>query len=205
MKSLTNYIKSDKSSLISLSEKLIVNKDYKKYIKYYPSTTDELRQIILDRYEEQGPGTKNKPIDFNDIYIGDMKSLNFGDTPLVGVFSGMSYEYIDVSNWDVSYVKDMSCVFSHCWKIKELDLSDWDVSNVKDMSHMFDNCVDLQKLNISNWNVSNVTDMSNMFDSCIDLHPLNIQNWNVTNVKDITDMFNGCKKDIVPKWYKNRK
>ena len=64
MKSLTNYI----------NEKLIVNKNYKPYT-YAPKSFDELRKIIEDRYDELGPGTKQDPIDFNDIDVSNLDSF----------------------------------------------------------------------------------------------------------------------------------
>ena len=56
MKTLNQYIQ----------EKLIINKDYRDNIIVVKSF-DELRKIIEDIYDKLGPGTKNNPIDFNDI------------------------------------------------------------------------------------------------------------------------------------------
>ena len=60
MKSLTNYIyennfhkseiKSDKSSFISLSEKLVINKDFKEAV-VKPKNIDELKEFINERIE----------------------------------------------------------------------------------------------------------------------------------------------------------
>ena len=41
----------------------------------------------------------------------------------------------DISNWDVSNVEDMECMFYNT-KFNG-DISNWDVSNVKDMDDMF--------------------------------------------------------------------
>ena len=56
MKPLNQYIK----------EKLIINKDYHDN-KIVVKSVDELRKIIEDRYKKLGPGTKQKPIDFNFV------------------------------------------------------------------------------------------------------------------------------------------
>lgn len=64
MKPLNKYIE----------EKLIVNKNYNTY-QYYPTTWKELRHIIEERYKELGPGTKNEPIDFNDIDVSRITTL----------------------------------------------------------------------------------------------------------------------------------
>ena len=46
----------------------------------------------------------------------------------------------DLSNWDVSKVKDMCYMFYDCDQLKSVgDLSNWDVSNVKYMFCMFMN------------------------------------------------------------------
>ena len=44
----------------------------------------------------------------------------------------------DISNWDVSNVKDMSGMFAGSrFTGKNGDISNWDISNVKDMSFIF--------------------------------------------------------------------
>ena len=92
MKTLNQYIK----------EKLIINKDYHDN-KIVVKSSDELRKIIEQRYEEYGPGTKQNPIDFNDIDVSNIDSFcNDKDT---GIFDGMDFKYIDISDWDVSNVK----------------------------------------------------------------------------------------------------
>ena len=65
----------------------------------------------------------------------------------------------DISDWDVSNVTNMTCMFYDS-KFNG-DISNWDVSNVTSMQLMFFN----SKFNsdISSWDVSNVTDMYNMF------------------------------------------
>ena len=109
MKSLNQYI-SQVKTLHSLNEfiqeKLVINKNYKNAYIYFPKTFKELRNIIKQRYKEQGPGTKQKPIDFNDIDISNIDSfynVNINE----GIFEGTEFEYIDISDWDVSKVKDM--------------------------------------------------------------------------------------------------
>ena len=64
MKTLNQYIK----------EKLVINKDYHDN-KIVVKSFNELRKIIEDRYEKLGPGTKQKPIDFNDIDVSNMDSF----------------------------------------------------------------------------------------------------------------------------------
>jgi len=65
------------------------------------------------------------------------------------------------------------------------DISQWDVSNVKNMSSMFDG----SEFNgdISNWDVSNVEDMSYMFYAS--QFNGDISQWDVRNVKESSHIF----------------
>ena len=65
MKTLNQYIK----------EKLIINKDYVDVNMLTPKSFDELRKIIEDRYNKLGAGTKQNPIDFNDIDVSNLDSF----------------------------------------------------------------------------------------------------------------------------------
>jgi len=76
-----------------------------------------------------------------------------------GIFAYSKFNQ-DISNWNVSNVKDMQGMF---YKSKfNKDISNWDVSNVKDMSWMFKKSQ--FNGNISKWNVSNVENMEWMFE-----------------------------------------
>ena len=53
-------------------------------------------------------------------------------------YSKFTGENGDISNWDVSNVKDMEFMFSLSkFTDKNGDISEWDVSNVKNMQFMF--------------------------------------------------------------------
>lgn len=184
MKDLKQYIE----------EKLVVNKKYDSY-EYHPKTWNELRQIIEDRYEEQGPGTKVEPIDFNDIDVSGMTTFYNIDNHM-GIFQHTDFEYIDVSNWDVSNVKNAQNMFVSCeYLISVGDLSNWNISNVKNMGWMFNGCYKLKSIDISNWDVSNVQYMKYMFYQCFKLESIgDISGWDISNVKDMTGMFNTCEK-----------
>ena len=147
--------------------------------EYYPTTFKELRQIIEQRYEEEGPGTKDNPINFNDIDVSEITSFCDDDKEILflGIFQHTEFEYIDVSEWNVSNVENMQDMFYNCQLLKEIDLSNWDVSNVTNMSTMFVDCRNLKSVgDLSNWDVSNVEYMNHMFDD--------------------------CKEEIIPNWYK---
>ena len=153
MKTLNQYIK----------EKLIINKDYNDG-KIVVKTFDELRKIIEDRYDKLGPGTKQNPIDFNDIDVSNLQY--FYNNEDKGIFEYTKFKYIDISEWDVSNIKSMRGMFFMCKELKSVgDISEWDVSNVTSMTSMFDGCI-LFNQDLSKWNVSKVRWYSYMFDGC---------------------------------------
>ena len=148
-----------------LAEKLIINKDYREANIVTPKSFDELRKIIEQRYEEQGPGTEQNPIDFNDIDVSNINSFcNY--TKYQGIFENTKFEYIDISEWDVSEVTDMSYMFYKCDKLKSVgDISKWNVPNVIYMDFMFYDCKTFNQ-DLSDWDVSNVKNISGMFNNC---------------------------------------
>ena len=96
---------------------------------------DELRKIIEDRYDKLGSGTKENPVDFNDVDVSNVDSFcNINE----GIFDGTKFEYIDVSYWNVSNVDHMNNMFYNCKQLKYIgDLSNWNVSKVEDMMTFF--------------------------------------------------------------------
>ena len=196
MKPLNQYIK----------EKLIINKDYKDANNYTcaPNTVEELRKVIKDRYNEFGQGTKNNPIDFNDVDVSNIDSF-YDNNINIGIFEDLKFEYIDISDWDVSNVKNMVGMFYKCKQLKSIgDISDWDVSNVKDMSVMFSGCEQLKSIgDLSNWDISNVTYISYMFNDCEQLKSVgDLSNWNVSKVEDMRFMFDKSGITNIPDWYR---
>ena len=178
MKSLNQYIQ----------EKLIINKDYQDNM-IVVNSFDELRNIIEDRNDKLGNGTEQNPIDFNDIDVSNLDSFCKENK---GIFDDTFFKYIDISDWDVSNVTNMSKMFFSCELLKSVgDLSNWDVSNVTDMSFMFCDCYHLNQ-DLSNWDVSSVTNMARMFYDCESFNQ-NISDWDVSSVTNMSYMFYGCK------------
>ena len=102
MKTLNQYIQ----------EKLIINKDYRDD-KIIVKSFDELRKIIEDRYNKLGPGTKENPIDFNDIDVSNIDSF-YSSNIDTGIFEYTRFKYIDISDWNVSKVTNMVGMFDNC-------------------------------------------------------------------------------------------
>ena len=196
MKSLNQYIK----------EKLIINKDYRD-VSLSPKSFKELRKIIEQRYEEKGPGTEQDPVDLNDIDVSGIKTLGFYTGPLdgTGLFEKIEFEYIDISDWDVSNVTDISGLFYACYELKSIgDLSKWDVSKVENMESVFYRCYKLEPVgNLSKWDVSKVESMIGMFAHCKTLTSVgDLSNWDVSNVKYMSYMFHDSGIKNTPSWYK---
>ena len=153
-----------KSSNQHILETLIINKDYCD-ASISPKSYNELRKIIEDRYKKLGPGTKQKPIDFNDIDISNIDSF-YNRNIDKGIFSHTDFKYIDISDWDVSKVKSTCAMFYLCEELESVgDLSGWDTSKVINMSYMFAFCKKFNQ-DISNWDVSKVKFKIDMFDKC---------------------------------------
>ena len=192
MKTLNQYIK----------EKLIINKDYHD-AKIVVKSFEELRKIIEDRYEKLGPGTKQDPIDFNDIDVSNIDSF-YNYNGYKGLFEKTKFKYIDISDWDVSNVKSMHSMFYKCKELKSFgDISNWNVSNVTDMNHMFFRCKYFNQ-DISKWDVSSVTDTRLMFCDCKSFNQ-DLSNWDVSNLNHLSyilSMFDNCpiKPEYKPKF-----
>ena len=210
MKTLNQYIKErliinqrfDEKLIINqrFDEKLIINKNYSGINIVSPRTFDELKEIIDDRDDKLGPGTKENPIDFNDIDVSHIRSFcnNVGNG---GIFDNTFFKYIDISGWDVSNVTNMSCMFFGCEGLKSVgDISGWDVSKVTNMASMFCDCCSLNQ-DLSDWDVSSVHDMTGMFWGCKKFNQ-DISGWNVSNVTGASDIFYNCliKEEYKPKF-----
>ena len=190
MKTLNQYIK----------EKLIINRDYRDVNIYHPKSFDKLRNIIEYRYKKLGPGTKENPIDFNDVDVSHIDS--FCDKN-IGIFEKTKFKYIDISYWDVSNITDMKYMFYDCEELESVgDLSNWNVSNVTDMNSMFCNCKELEYVgDISEWDISKVINMPFMFWYCTSFNQ-DLSCWNVSNVIYKDSIFHNCpiKNEYKPKF-----
>ena len=150
MKKLSQYI----------TEKFKISKDIKvvQGYNYHPKDKEALRKIIQKKIKTEG-----LEADLNDIDTSKITDMSY-------LFNILPNEQkfklnINISEWDVSNVKDMSCMFVNCISFN-CNISEWDVSNVEDMSSMFAYCSSFN-CNISKWNTTNVKNMKNMFQGAL--------------------------------------
>ena len=120
--------------------------------KYHPKERKDLRKLIEQRIKEEG-----NEVDLNDIDVSEIIDMS-------RLFENLNFNG-DISNWDVSKVIYMTCMFYECKKFNG-DISKWNVSKVKDMNGMFYDCKSFNQ-DLSKWNVSKVDEMEDIFDECL--------------------------------------
>ena len=130
-----------------------VNEKLKVSVKHYkPKDLKELKQMVKDAVADD-----NKA------------DLNFIDTSLItsmnSLFEDMDFDG-DISNWDVSKVKDMSYMFyiSNFTGKNSPGMDKWDVSNVEKMDSMFEQSKFEQ--DISGWEIDPSCSVEAMFAHC---------------------------------------
>ena len=146
-----------------INEKFQVSKDNIRPYNYYPKDRDELIECIKDKIKKEGFGTKENPLNLNDIDTSKVTDISY----LFDLFDGelrdlVKNGYFDISDWDVSNVTNMEYMFYG--SNFNGDISYWDVSNVTNMKAMFYGS-DFNG-DISRWDVSNVEDMNYIFVMC---------------------------------------
>ena len=109
-------------------ERLHINKDtgnHDHYYNYHPKDKDELDELLDKLIIERG----------NDADLNDIDTSEITDMSYIFSYSSFTGENGDISNWDVSNVKNMGCMFYNT--NFNGDISKWNVSNVKYMKYMF--------------------------------------------------------------------
>ena len=153
MKTIVKYI----------TEKLHLKKGMMTVYNYSPKTFKELRSVVELLLYKRG-----NDANMNDVDVSRVTTFNayhYGAQARIGLFFGLDPHKIDISQWDVSNVENMSEMFSLCENF-DCDLSNWDVSKVRDMNGMFDHCKSFTGKGLEKWNVKNVKYMESMFDGC---------------------------------------
>lgn len=154
----------------------------------------DMSHMFYDAYtvnmQKDGTDTKIDPPEFIKDYC---------NTSNVEDMSYMFYHVLksdfDLSNVDVSKVKNMAYMFAQNLGATSYNFTGWDTSNVEDMSFMFaENMNDLanKMTGLESLNTSNVKNMSGMFYGMQYMSGVpGIANWDVSNVEDMSYMFAG--------------
>ena len=158
---------------------------------------EELQEKIQEIIRKTHP-KKGDTIDLNHLDVSrveDMSKLFYDNKKHINF---TKYNF-DVSDWNVSNVKNMSFMFFGCERFN-CDLSRWKVPKVKAMHGMFFRCVSFNS-DLSGWDVSNVEDMNAMFSGCKNFN-CDLSRWDVSKVTDMNCMFDGCNRlKKIPDWY----
>lgn len=189
----------------------------KKYAYYGPFIGTRYKKVIidadLDTYDmlfsymksdelEVEITRSNKVKSMDRMFIGcsDVKRIKLLglDTSEVESMCGVFFscdklEVIDgIRDIDTKRVKNMSNLFSFCFRLRSIDISQWDTSNVEDMEGMFAFCSTIKRLDINKLDTSKVKSMRSMFSGCKGLTYINLNGLDTRNVEDMVDMFSMC-------------
>jgi len=186
------------------------------------ATDGTIKKIVKDELDRLGHDADLNHIDVSEVtnmdslfscYAGDLGSKYEDLNPDISdwnvsnikdmryMFWGCNKFNKDISNWDVRNVENMWAMFCECENFNQ-DLSQWDVNNAKDMNAMFACCKNFNG-DISNWDVSKVKNMVAMFENCENFNQ-DLSGWDVSNVDRHNFMFNNCpiKEEFKPKFKK---
>ena len=120
------------------------------------------------------------------IFKENLSSLN-------KFFEDCLYEEIDLSNFNINLVNDISYMFRGCVELKYLNLRNIDSTKVTNMKSMFHECLNLKIIDgLNAINTNNVNDMSTMFHLCISLEVLDLSGFDTSKVISMEGMFSSC-------------
>ncbi|WP_281499725.1 BspA family leucine-rich repeat surface protein [Allomuricauda sp. SCSIO 64092] len=110
-------------------------------------------------------------------------------TDMTEMFDGASAFDGDIGSWNVASVADMSRMFIRASAFDK-DIGSWNTSNVGSMEGMFSNATAFSQ-DIGSWNTAKVTKMNGMFRNA-SAFDQDISSWNTSNVTNMAGMFEGA-------------
>ena len=159
-------------------------------IKYRPADTQELRKIVIDKINEQGPGTQNEPIDFNDIDVKNITSFCFKTIGgWMGILSSDAIEHVDISGWDVSNTNSLDYLFKLSRNLKTVKMCD--TSNIETMFAMFYGCTDLEIAPA--FSIDNCKDLRQLFYACTSLETIPLFPKKILRDAHLANMLMQCR------------
>ena len=79
-------------------------------------------------------------------------------------------------------------------KVISIDLSNFDLTQVTDMSAMFADCTELESIKFPIVNASEVTDFSSIFQNCYSLESIDLSNFKTPKLENMNSAFIECSK-----------
>ena len=120
---------------------------------------------------------------------------NIPVTSVAAAFGDSKPSSIDLSNWNMSNVTDMSSMFYRSAATEIKGLENFDTSNVTDMSRMFSR-TNVKKIDLGDFDTSNVTDMDSMFQYSY-IEYLDLSSFNTSKISVMYLMFGNCNSTSV--------
>jgi surface protein len=101
---------------------------------------------------------------------------------------GTNLSDVNLSNWDVSNVHDMSHMFQYATSYQGIGISDWDTSNVIQMEYMFDGATSFNA-SVHHWQVRDVVNMAYMFHNTNQFQGIGLDQWEISSTCTVDHMF----------------
>ena len=156
--------------------------------KYHPKNIRELQNLIKKLVDDRGVNAR-----LNDIDTSAITNMNYLFTNAFGPSNKILQQLnVDVSDWDVSNVRNMEGTFSGLMSFN-CDISNWNVSEVRNMTNMFSGCK-LFNRNLGRWNIIHVNYIGGMFYGCKKFTGDGLENWKPNRCDDFRSMFRDCTK-----------
>ena len=125
-----------------------------------------------------------------NIYTNNLDTRNVTNMSYMFAHFAISSNFYGTIGLNTTNVIDMSYMFhydNHMLLMQNMDLANFDVSNVVNMSSMFDHA--FVSGNLSNWRVNNVVNMYSLFNQANFSNVLGFNSWNICNVNNTSYMF----------------
>ena len=150
----------------------------------------------VNNFEILVNGIKNNSCNRTCVFKDDINNITVKFNEIVtscySMFFGSKADEIDLSNFDTSFVTDMTGMFYYCKKITSINLNNINTSLVKFMNYTFSRCIYLESIDLSYFDTSNVLTMENMFKNSENLKFINLSHFNTSLIENISSMFHGC-------------
>lgn len=117
----------------------------------------------------------------NCVSLYKLPNFHIGENvvELISVFQNAeSISEIDVSNWNMSQIKDISKLFMGASSLHTIiGLENWTLSKTKRMNQTFKDCTQLKSIDLSKAKFNVLEEAKETFMNAIHLRELNLQNW----------------------------